>query len=266
MSELSVRAEQAPPADRVSATPLPNVVARRRRRQLQVQVLRVALAVVLVGAWELGTRVKVIDPFFWGKPTGIANQIWIWVTEGTSQGPLWEQIAATMEETVLGFFFGVILGVTFGILLGSNRFLADIASPYIKAANAIPRVVLGSIFVLAFALGMQSKVELAGVLVIFVVFFTAFQGFRDVAKNLFAHAPLLGPHGRRITTEASLTSPPPVNPEPWKKRESPMPRLAPPRSAALRFSRALSRRLRRKSVRRTASRRTFLALASDPST
>ena len=165
-----------------------------------------ALAVVLVGAGELGTRVKVSDPFFWGKPTGIANQIWIWVTEGTSQGPLWEQIAATMEETVLGFFIGVILGVTFGILLGSNRFLADIASPYIKAANAIPRVVLGSIFVLAFGLGMQSKVALAVVLVFFVVFFNAFQGVREVDKNLIANARILGADGRRITTEVIIPS------------------------------------------------------------
>ena len=206
MSELSVLAEPAPPAGTVSAAPLPSVVARRRRRQLQVQVLRVALAFFLVGAWELATRVKVIDPFFWGKPTGIANQIWIWVTEGTSQGPLWEQIATTMEETVLGFIIGVILGVTFGILLGSNRFLADIASPYIKAANAIPRVVLGSIFVLAFGLGMQSKVALAVVLVFFVVFFNAFQGVREVDKNLIANARILGADGRRMTTEVIIPS------------------------------------------------------------
>ena len=206
MSELSALAEPVPPAGKVSATPLPSAVARRRRRQVQIQFLRVALAFVLVGAWELGTRIGVIDPFFWGKPSGIANQIWIWVTEGTSQGPLWEQIAATMEETVLGFIIGVILGVTFGILLGRNRFLADVMSPYIKAANAIPRVVLGSIFVLAFGLGMQSKVALAVVLVFFVVFFNAFQGVREVDKNLLANARILGADDRRLTTEVIIPS------------------------------------------------------------
>jgi len=206
MSELSALAEPAPPAGKVSATPLPSAVARRRRRNLQVQVLRVALALALVGGWELSTRVGLVDPFFWGKPSGIANQIWIWITEGTAQGPLWEQIATTMEETVLGFLIGVALGVVFGILLGRNRFLADILSPYIKAANSIPRVVLGSIFVIAFGLGMQSKVALAVVLVFFIVFFNAFQGVREVDKNLLANARILGADDRRLTTEVIIPS------------------------------------------------------------
>jgi NitT/TauT family transport system permease protein len=206
MSELSVLAEPIPDTPRAAATPIPSAVARRRRRQIQVQFLRVALAVVLVGSWELATRVGIVDPFFWGKPSGIANQIWIWITEGTAQGPLWEQIATTMEETILGFVIGVVLGVVFGILLGRNRFLADIMSPYIKAANSIPRVVLGSIFVIAFGLGMQSKVALAVVLVFFIVFFNAFQGVREVDKNLLANARILGADNRRVTTEVIIPS------------------------------------------------------------
>ena len=206
MSELSVLAEPARIAPPAPLTQLPSAVARRRRRQVQVQVLRIGLALFVVGAWELSTRVKLVDPFFWGKPSGIAKQIWTWITDGTSQGPLWEQIATTMEETVLGFMIGVVLGVVFGILLGRNRFLADILSPYIKAANAIPRVVLGSIFVLAFGLGMQSKVALAVVLVFFIVFFNAFQGVREVDKNLLANARILGADDRRMTTEVIIPS------------------------------------------------------------
>jgi sulfonate transport system permease protein len=206
MSELSVLAEPVPDTPRAAAAPVSSATSRRRRRQVQVQVLRVVLAIVLVGSWELATRVGIIDPFFWGKPSGIANQIWIWVTEGTAQGPLWEQIATTMEETILGFAIGVVLGVVFGILLGRNRFLADILSPYIKAANAIPRVVLGSIFVIALGLGMQSKVALAVVLVFFIVFFNAFQGVREVDKNLLANARILGADDRRITTEVIIPS------------------------------------------------------------
>jgi NitT/TauT family transport system permease protein len=79
-------------------------------------------------------------------------------------------------------------------------------APYIKAANSIPRVVLGSIFVLAFGLGMQSKVALAVVLVFFIVFFNAFQGVREVDRNLIANARILGADGRRLTTEVIIPS------------------------------------------------------------
>jgi NitT/TauT family transport system permease protein len=72
------------------------------------------------------------------------------------------------------------------------QFLADVASPYIKVANAIPRIVLGSLFTVALGLGTPSKVALASVLVFFVVFFNAFQGVREVDRNLLANARVLG--------------------------------------------------------------------------
>ena len=206
MSALSLPAERPAEAVRAVESAVDAALIRRRRRNLQVQVLRVLLALVLVGGWELGARTKVIDPFFWGQPSGIAAQIWTWITEGTSTGPLWEQIAVTMEETVLGFAIGVVLGVVCGIVLGRNRFLADVLSPYIKAANSIPRVVLGSIFVIALGLGIQSKVALAVVLVFFIVFFNAFQGVREVDRNLLANARILGADGRRLTTEVIIPS------------------------------------------------------------
>ncbi|GCE09766.1 ABC transporter permease [Dictyobacter aurantiacus] len=177
-----------------------------RRKRVLINILRVLVLVVIIGGWELGARAKVIDPFFWGQPSGIWAQIVTWAVNGTAQGPLWEQIAVTLEETVLGFLIGVILGVIFGILLGRNRFLADVLGPYIKAANSIPRVVLGSIFVIGLGLGIQSKVALAVVLVFFIVFFNAFQGVREVDRNLLANARILGANSRQLSIDVIIPS------------------------------------------------------------
>ena len=78
------------------------------------------------------------------------------------------------------------------MLLGEFRFLADVVGPYIKIVNAMPRIVLGSIFIVWLGLGTPSKVLLAAVLVFFVVFFNAFQGVREVDRNLVANARVLG--------------------------------------------------------------------------
>jgi NitT/TauT family transport system permease protein len=177
----------------------------RRRRRL-VYLLRVLILVVLIGGWEIGARTHIIDPFFWGQPSGIWAQIVTWITRGTAQGPLWEQIVVTLEETILGFLIGVILGIVFGVVLGRNQFLADVLGPYIKAANSVPRVVLGSIFVIGLGLGMQSKVALAVVLVFFIVFFNAFQGVREVDRNLLANARILGASQRQLSTEVIIPS------------------------------------------------------------
>ncbi len=180
--------------------------AARRRRSVMVNTLRILLLVVIIGGWELFTRVGIVDPFFWGRPSGIWMQLVTWVTQGTAQGSLWEQIAVTMEEAILGFVIGAVLGVVFGILLGRNRFLADVLGPYVKVANSIPRVTLAPLFAIGFGLGMQSKVALAVVLVFFIVFFNAFQGVREVDRNLLANARILGANQRRVTTAVIIPS------------------------------------------------------------
>ena len=176
------------------------------RRQRIVVTARIAILVVGLGGWELATRFGVVDPFFFASPSGIATQVWVWVTEGTSQGSLWEQIMVTLEETVLGFFIGAIGGVIFGVVLGRNRLLADIFSTYIKVANSIPRVVLGSIFIIALGLGMASKVALAVVMVFFVVFANAFQGVREADRAMIANAQILGASPFQITRAVIIPS------------------------------------------------------------
>ena len=185
---------------------VPSATAARRRRRIVVNSLRILLLVVLIGGWQLATSVGIIDKFFWGQPSGIWAQLVTWVTQGTAQGPLWEQIANTLGETVLGFVIGVVLGVIFGVVLGRNRFLSDLLSPFIKVANSIPRIVLGSIFVIALGLGYQSKVALAAVMVFFIVFYNAFQGVREVDRNLLANARILGANQRQLSTAVIIPS------------------------------------------------------------
>jgi NitT/TauT family transport system permease protein len=166
--------------------------ARRRRRRQLVWFARGVTLLIILGGWELFADLKWVDPFFYGKPSGIYDQLIHWARHGTAFGSLWLQIWVTLKEALLGFAFGVSAGIILGVLLGQVRFLSDVLGPYIKIVNALPRIVLGSIFFVAFGFGTTSKVLLAGVLVFFVVFFNAFQGVREVDRNLVANARVLG--------------------------------------------------------------------------
>ncbi|TME80425.1 MAG: ABC transporter permease [Chloroflexi bacterium] len=180
--------------------------AAARRRRLVIYALRVAFTILWLGSWELSTRLNWVDPFFVGQPSGVVQRLWTWITEGTALGPLWLQAAVTMQEAVVGFLIGAALGVVFGILLGRIEVLAEVLSPFIKGANAIPRVVLGSLFAVMFGLSLWGKAATAVVLVFFVVFFNAFQGVREVDRNLIANARILGADNRRLTTEIIIPS------------------------------------------------------------
>jgi NitT/TauT family transport system permease protein len=179
---------------------------RARRRRILIWVARAATLVIVIGGWQLFTSLKIVDPFFWGQPTGIARQLNDWVRHGTQYGSIWLQIWITMKEALLGFVFGVVFGVVTGVLLGQVRFLADVLGPYIKVTNAVPRIVLGSLFTVALGLGTTSKVALASVLVFFVVFFNAFQGVREVDRNLLANARVLGASRLAVTRNVVVPS------------------------------------------------------------
>ncbi|MDT4938620.1 MAG: sulfonate transport system permease protein [Pseudonocardiales bacterium] len=179
---------------------------RRIRRRILLNVCRLALVVLALGSWEAGVNTKHIDPFFWGQPSGVYKQLKTWITQGTAQGSLIQQILVTLQEAVYGFLIGVALGVVLGIALGRNRFLSDLLSPFIKIANSIPRIVLGALFSIAFGFGLTSKVVLAVVLVFFGVFFNAFQGTREVDRNLLSNARILGASRWQTTRHVVLPS------------------------------------------------------------
>jgi NitT/TauT family transport system permease protein len=177
-----------------------------RNRKIKVNVGRALLGIFVVGGWQLFAQWKIIDPFFFGQPSGIVKQLGDWFQHGTSFGSIWTQIGVTMEEALLGFVYGVLGGVVLGVLLGQVRFLADVIGPYIKIVNAVPRIVLGSIFFVWLGLGTPAKVLLASVLVFFVVFFNAFQGVREVDQVFVNNARVLGASRLQITRHVVLPS------------------------------------------------------------
>lgn len=197
--ESAVAAPAQPAADRTGRV-------RNRRRRLVVRGCQLALVVVFIGGWELAVRLGWLEEFTYGTPMGVLRQLQTWIREGTEVGSLGQQVWVTTEEAVIGFAIGVALGVVCGVALGRVRFLAGVFGPFIKMMNSIPRIVLGSIFVMWFGLGLLSKVVLVIVLVFFAVFFNAFQGTREVDGNLINNARVLGASPSRITWQVVVPS------------------------------------------------------------
>jgi NitT/TauT family transport system permease protein len=189
-NEVSTRVDATPEQTRARASALDLLRGRSGSRWL-VNLVRLVLVVLWLGSWELAAR-TVIDPFYYSMPSRIWTKLVDWFTHGTSQGSIWANIGITLEEAVLGFAVGTVAGVVMGVVLGRSRFLAEVLAPFIKGANAIPRIVLASLFVIWFGLGLSSKVATAFVLVFFAVFFNAFQGAREVDKVLVDNARILG--------------------------------------------------------------------------
>jgi NitT/TauT family transport system permease protein len=169
--------------------------------------------VVLLGAlfafWYLMTTPGLVSPefakktaFFFGKPLEVAQVIWVWF----SSGKIYPHLAITLLETLLAFAAGSVLGLVVGLWLALSPFASALADPYIKAANAMPRVILAPIFAVWFGLGVTSKVALGVTLVFFIVFFNVFQGIKEVSPTILANARMLGASRRQLLTAIYLPS------------------------------------------------------------
>jgi NitT/TauT family transport system permease protein len=165
-------------------------------------ILQITLLFIILLAWYVLGRAKILPEFFFGDPVLVFGQIWSW----TASGEIFVHLSITLSETLLGFAIGAILGVIGGIWLGLSPVAGALFDPYVKAINAMPRVILGPIFILWFGLGIISKVALAVSLVYFVVFFNVAQGVREVNPAILANARMLGASRRQLLRAVYIPS------------------------------------------------------------
>jgi NitT/TauT family transport system permease protein len=156
-------------------------------------VLQLLVAVLLIVAWHLLTTIPVagkplVPPFFFSTPADVFARIYKWFSEGT----IWRHLWITLTEATLAFAVGSIAGVLVGFWFARQPRVAAVFDPYVKMANALPRIVLAPIFTLWFGLGILSKVALGVTLVFFIVFFNVYQGVKEVSPTVLANARMLG--------------------------------------------------------------------------
>jgi NitT/TauT family transport system permease protein len=165
----------------------------RRQAWTTVGVYCTRLAIIAgpLVVWQLAAT-HWFDSFSYSTPIQVWRRLDEWFAEGTAFGPIWIQIATTLQEALVGFTIGTTAAMTAGVLLGRRRFLARVLSPLVRIANAVPRIVLASLFYILFGLGVSSKIATVVVMVFFAVFFETFHSIRDIDEKPLQEARVIG--------------------------------------------------------------------------
>lgn len=163
---------------------------------------QLGILAALLAAWYVLARTGLLPKFIFGEPYPVLLQIWDWIRTGEILSHLW----ITLLETVIAFTIGTLGGIAVGLWLGLNPLAAAILDPYIKALNAMPRVILGPIFIVWFGLGIWSKVALGVTLVFCVVFFNVLQGVLEVNPTVLSSARMLGANRRTLVRAVYIPS------------------------------------------------------------
>jgi NitT/TauT family transport system permease protein len=167
--------------------------------RIKLLLLQIMVAVVSVALWYVLTTYPVfgrllLPPFFFSNPVDVAKQVVTWFATGV----IWKHLWVTLIEAILAFVIGSIAGVLVGFWFARQPRVAAVFDPYVKMANALPRVVLAPIFALWLGLGIWSKVALGFTLVFFIVFFNVYQGVKEVSPTVLANARMLGMSERQL--------------------------------------------------------------------
>src|SRR5467141_4301098 len=192
---------------------MPNSKGNRARNgRLRLRAFQVLLAVLLLVIWHVLTSPTLLPPiyfaeanqaaFFFGEPLEVFARLWRWFLAGEIYEHLW----VTLVETLLAFPIGTVSGVVIGLWLALSPTASAVLDPYIKAVNAMPRVILAPIFFVWFGLGIASKVALGVTLVFFIVFFNVYQGVREVSPVVLANARMLGASPRQLLRHVYVPS------------------------------------------------------------
>ncbi len=174
---------------------------------------QIGLLLALFLFWHLMTVPGLIPPmmfaderqaaFFFGEPLKILNRVWSWFVRDAD---IYQHLGITLTETLAAFAVGSAMGLAGGLWLALAPMSSALLEPYIKAFNAMPRIILAPIFSVWFGLGMGSKVALGVTLVFFIVFFNVYQGVKEVSPVVLANARMLGASQRQLLRQVYLPS------------------------------------------------------------
>ena len=151
-----------------------------KKHPFAINVWRWGLLILLLVLWEIGARLKWIDPFFFSSPLEIARTAVIKWQGGT----LWRDIAYTGASTLLGFVLGTVIGSIVGLLFWFSRPVAQVAEPWLIVLNALPKLALAPVLVIWFGIGFLSKVILAFLMTVVVAAMSAYSGVRTADPAL----------------------------------------------------------------------------------
>ncbi|NDF45857.1 MAG: ABC transporter permease [Betaproteobacteria bacterium] len=178
-----------------------------------LRIWQLCLLVALFVLWHVLTLPGLIPPFmfdndrqaafFFGEPLQIFQRIWLWFVVDAD---IYKHLYITLIETLFAFAIGASTGLLSGLWLALSPMASAILEPYIKAFNAMPRIILAPIFSVWFGLGMGSKIALGVTLVFFIVFFNVYQGVKEVSPVVLANARMLGANQRQLLRHIYLPS------------------------------------------------------------
>ncbi|HEV3378623.1 MAG TPA: ABC transporter permease [Thermoleophilaceae bacterium] len=138
-----------------------------------------AFLAILVGLWELALAVDYVSESILPHPKDIVVSFWELITSDF----VWDDIGATLWESVAGFFLGSALGLALAIPSGLSPIMRQMLGPYAVALQVTPRIAIAPLIIAWAGFGYNSKIWIAAIIAFFPVYINALTGILTVDED-----------------------------------------------------------------------------------
>jgi NitT/TauT family transport system permease protein/putative hydroxymethylpyrimidine transport system permease protein len=137
-------------------------------------LLPAALLLVLLGIWELYARLGPLDPLILPAPDQIASSLW------SDRGLLWDNLAVTGREVLLGILVAVAAGIACAIAIHLSTTLRRGVYPLLVASQTLPIVIVAPLLVAWFGYDLAPKLAIVALICFFPVTVTTLDALASV--------------------------------------------------------------------------------------
>lgn len=144
-----------------------------------VRLYQAIIFLLFFSSWEVSSQKQWIDPLIFSSPT----KIWNLFLNKLQDGSLITNLGVTLTETVLGFILGTLLGTILAAILWWSPMISKILDPYLVILNAMPKVALGPILIVALSPGYPSIIAMGAIISIIITTIVVYTSFKEVDPN-----------------------------------------------------------------------------------
>lgn len=140
---------------------------------------QIAILIGFIVLWEISSRLYWLDPLIFSSPVEVFEVI----ISSISEGSMLMHVQVTLFETIAGFLIGTIGGIIIATLLWSSKRFARIMDPYLVILNAMPKVALGPILIVALGTGYISIITMGAIICVIITTLVVYSAFNEVDPN-----------------------------------------------------------------------------------
>jgi NitT/TauT family transport system permease protein len=167
---------------------LNGVATHQRRVRLLLHLGQLLLVIAVLLGWQAASSVSAYWKFVLSSPTEVSSLLAHWATSSERWGDLW----VTVREAVFGYLLGVGGALVLVCLLLPSAWAQSFITPFVSVLNALPKIVLGPLFIVWFGIGVTGKVYFVASTVFFLAFFGLYAGLTSVDPRFVDNARALG--------------------------------------------------------------------------